>query len=112
MSSGASGSTGGKGQGSGGRLPARKARPNLWRSPLGAVAVAVAATAYWSTVAWLVAARTSTALIEVDNIGLVDELELGLEGDQSDNDGTGRLPPIMGDGTGDGTGDPACPHAE
>ena len=105
--SGASGSTGGQGRGrgdngrfggapfgrpasqSGGRAP-RRGRPNLWRSPLGAVAVAVAATAYWSTVAWLVAARTSASLVEVDNIGLVDELEIGL-------DGTGRLPPVMGD---------------
>ena len=96
------------------RKGARVPRPNLWRSPLGAVAVAVAATAYWSTVAWLVAARTSTALIEVDNVGLVDELEMGSGGDDYGNDGTGRLPPVFGDqNLGDqNLGEENCPHPE
>jgi hypothetical protein len=112
--------TGGEGRGrfggghfetTGARKGVRVSRPNIWRSPLGAVAVAVAATAYWSTVAWLVAARTSTALIEVDNVGLVDELEMGLDGDDYGNDGTGRLPPVFGNQNfGDSCGEQNCPH--
>jgi hypothetical protein len=43
---------------------ARRPRPNAWRGPLGALALAVAATGYWSTVAWLVASRTEPVLIE------------------------------------------------
>jgi hypothetical protein len=110
--SGASG-TGGGGQNDSARFGGghfgndrirRAKRSNLWRSPLGAVAVAIAATAYWSTVAWMVAARTSTSLIEVDDVGLVDELEMGIGSDAYGNDGTGRLPPVMGDEN--------CPHFE
>jgi hypothetical protein len=41
----------------------------LWRSPLGAVAIAIAATGYWSTVAWLVAARTTASFMEVVDPG-------------------------------------------
>jgi len=114
--SNARGSTGGAGgQGFGGtpgfgdrrrRGPQRRnGWPALWRSPLGAVAVAIAATGYWSTVAWLVASRTTSDLIEVENIGLVDEADL------TPNDGTGRLGPETDDQTGRPDTVPAFPRS-
>ena len=68
----AGGSTGGSGGQGGSRgrplrprakMAARGAFP-LWRGPLGALALAVAATGYWSTVAWLVASRSAPVLLE------------------------------------------------
>jgi hypothetical protein len=53
---------GGSSQSQGGRVQ------NPWRGPLGAVALAVAATGYWSTVAWLTAARNTPTIVDVDII--------------------------------------------
>jgi hypothetical protein len=89
----------GRGQGGGhvggdvGGEPGRRRRASVWRGPLGVVALAVAATGYWSTVAWMVAARTNSVLVDAFDRA---ELDRG-QGDQDADYDQMRVWPPLGD---------------